>query len=328
MPLVADWLHLLSTSSLISSLNLHCSFTTLPSPAPPSRPSHLVRLANGAVRDPANAHYVAHASYVHTPLWAPANENWAPISTSEFRSALEANALEGGFVFPVEEGGNSQGKKASIVLVKQLTVTREDGDDSAADAWQNWLLNDVGVTLGDRTWTYADLCYGKNCSSTAKLQAHPLHPRQETLTLFLRAPTPDTPSLSYLNRLARLPAFTAEGTNTTLRASALNSDTPSWNLLPSIDTGLFSALGEAKAAAEVEPNPAVRKVRWFAYAARLLIVRFYTLAKVSTAETQVLTLECRLCRHLRCASRLYPHARVFRASVCQHAQTRIQLLAR
>lgn len=241
----------------------------------------LIRLADGVSNSPAESH-VAHASYAHTPLFTPTNDNWIPLSASDFKAALEANALEGGYIVPADLGGNKKGNKATIVLVKQLTVSREDGDESARDAWREWLLQDVGVTFGDKTFTYSNLCYGANCASSAapKLVAHALHPGQETITLILRAPSPDTPSLSYLNQLARLPSFTAPGTNTTLRVQSSTADeTPSWNLLPSLDTELFAGLDEVQAAAEAESNPAVRHVRWFAYALRVLVVRFYTLAK-------------------------------------------------
>jgi hydroxymethylglutaryl-CoA reductase (NADPH) len=262
-----------------SSLTL-LSFSTLPSPAPPTKPVQLIRFANGAPQAAGGESHVAHASYAHSPLFTPSNDNWVPLSSAELKNALEANALEGGYVIPPEAGGNNKGNKAEIVLVKQLSVAREDGEEAAAGAWRKWLLEDVSVVSGDKTYTYADLCYGAKCASSAapKLEAHPLHHGQETITLLLRAPSPDTPSLSYLNHISRLPAFTPAGTNTTVRVSA-NEDVASWNLLPSLDTELFAGLGEAKEAAEHESNTTVRNVRWFAYAARLLVVRFYTLAK-------------------------------------------------
>lgn len=266
------------------------SFTTVPSPAPQSRPVHFVRLADGirdgtpaadAAADAAAAAYAApHASYAHaSAAFTPANDNWLPLSVADFKTALEANALEGGYVLPTDKGGNAKGKKAAIVLVKSLTVTREDGDDAARDAWRQWLLHDVGVNFGEKSYTYGDLCFGSaHCADAPQFDVHPLHDDQATLTLFLRAPSHDTPSLTYLSYLARLPAFTAPGTNTTLHIQSI-PPTGSWGLLPSLDSSFFAGLGEAKAAAEDEQNPAVRKVRWFAYAARVLFVRFYTLAK-------------------------------------------------
>lgn len=242
---------------------------------------HFVRLADG-VRDNAAAAYAApHASFAHIPLWAPASDNWVPLSASDFKGALEANALEGGYVLPASSGGNAKGEKAAIVLVKQLTVTREDGDEAAREAWRQWLLHDVGVAFGDKTYTYGDLCFGSKCADAPQFDAHPLHAGQATLTMFLRAPAHDTPSLTYLNYVSHLPSFTAPGTNTTLRVQSV-SPSGNWGLLPSLDPTIFAGLGQAKAAAEDEQNPAVRKVRWIAYAARVLVVRFYTLAKVSS----------------------------------------------
>ncbi|TXT13281.1 hypothetical protein VHUM_00648 [Vanrija humicola] len=254
---------------------------SLPAPAPPARPVHYVRLAEGlAGAEAAGSAFAApHASYA--PLLNSGAGEWLPVHSADFRRAIEANALEGGYVWPKESGGNKKGKSAAIVLVKQLTVVREDKDtdDTARDAWRNWVLNDVGVTLNEKTYTYADLCFDCERSGQPQLENNPVNPNQAVLTLLLRAPAPDTPTLTYLAQLAKLPTFSAPDSNATLRVLPPSSTGPSWQLLPNMEsTGLYN-LAEAKANAEDEQNPAVRKVRWVGYALRSLVFRFYTLAR-------------------------------------------------
>lgn len=285
----------------------HNSFTLPSSPAPPARPVHLVRLADGVA---ANGGAIADAQaspraagYVQTPLFAPNNDHWAPLTAAEFRRILEANALEGGYVMPTEEGGNKAGERAEIVIVKSFTIAREDGDDEAMENWRRWLLSDVGVTVRDKKYTYADVCYGVDCAGAAapKLEFLGVHPYQATLTLTLRAPAPDTPSFTYISHLARLPAFTSTsevGTNTTLRVSQPPSEGARWGILPNVGgQSLFSGLGN-KQPVDADSITAVRNFRWFAYAIRALIVRFYTLARVSNMAPKSAMLTCRMLTRL------------------------------
>jgi hydroxymethylglutaryl-CoA reductase (NADPH) len=60
----------------------------------------------------------------------------------------------------------------------------------------------------------------------------------------------------------------------------------SWGFLPSLDgAGLFAGLGDVGAGQnekeEEELLSGLRNVRWFAYAGRAFVLRFYNLAKVS-----------------------------------------------
>jgi len=253
-------------------------FFHVPETSPPPKPMHLVRFAQPAQLD--DSPYIF-PSPPSTLLNSFSNSNtWAPLPIRDFRKVLEANALEGGYVFGQEEGGNTVGEKASVVLIKQLTVVREDGRgrDRSAD-WARWLLHDVGVEVGNQKYTYQDLCF--QCNTT--LSPHPLHSSQSTLTLFLQPPTPDTPTLTYLNHIARLPAFTPPGSNTTFRI--LPSSGGSWGFLPSFDgAGLFSGLGDGSSGQsereEEDMLSGLRNVRWFAYAARAFVMRFVALAKV------------------------------------------------
>ena len=254
-------------------------FFHLPEPAPPPKPFHLVRLAHPPELND--------APYVLPPPPSPIfnsfsnSKTWAPLPVSDFRKVLEANALEGGYVFPSEVGGNLAGEKASVVLIKQLTVVCDDGWDSLAE-WERWLLHDVGVDVGGQKYTYQDLCFW--CDTT--FSPHPLHSSQSTLTLFLRPPTPDTPTLTYLNHIARLPSFALSGSNATLRI--FPSSGGSWGFLPSFDgAGLFLGLGnESSGQSEREEDDmlsGLRNVRWFAYAVRAFVMRFVVLAKVNTS---------------------------------------------
>lgn len=252
----------------------------VPLAAPPARPVHLARLANG-LPDGTTAHF-SRAEYAHTPLWSPTNEHWSPVSPVDFQNVIKINALEGGYVVPKEEGGNKAGERASIVIVKPFALLCEGGSDIAAEEWRQWLLKDFGVTVRDKTYTYADLCFGANCAGSAapQLQAHPLHADQVTLDLVLRAPIPGTPTITYLERLARLPAFTAPSTNTTVRVLPVAMEPPRWGFFPNLDGGgLFSGLAEKKGGDD--HITVVRNLRWFAHAVRALVLRFYTLAKVS-----------------------------------------------
>jgi hydroxymethylglutaryl-CoA reductase (NADPH) len=242
--------------------------------SPPLRPVHLVRLSNPPPLD--DSPYAL--PYPPSTLFNSfSNSNhWSPIPVSEFRKILEANALEGGYTFSPEAGGN--GEKAEVVLVKQITVVREDLEVSPKE-WEDWLLHQVGVDVGGQRFTYQDLCY--ECSTT--LTPHPLHPSQSTLTLYLLPPTPETPTLTYLNQLSRLPPFTPLNSNTTFRSVPPSGG--SWGFLPSFDgAGLFAGLGDASAGQsekeEEEMLSGLRNVRWFAYAARAFVMRFYALAKV------------------------------------------------
>lgn len=247
----------------------------MPTSTRPSRPVNFVRLADKS-GDAAFAGAGSRASIAHIP--AP-NENWIPLSASDFRRAVEANALEGGFVLSQDEGGNTAGKRAAIAFVKQLTVSREDGTDADREAWRRWLLNDVTVpSPSGHEVSYADLCFGPKCGDAPKFEDHPLNADLSTLTLILRAPTPDSPTLSYLNRLAHLPPVPLPGTNATVSVVPSESGSSSWGgFFPNIDgANLFSGLAPAQSA---DTNYALRKVRWIATAARVLVMRFWTLAK-------------------------------------------------
>lgn len=262
--------------------------------APKPRPVHLVRLSN----PPSNSDSALGSHYGATP--SPSSpflasltrsEKWAPLPVSDFRRILEANALEGGYTFPPELGGNVEGEKASVVMVKQMTVSREDGE-SGVEEWAKWVLNDVGVDLGGKKYTFQDLCF--ECHETA-VAPHPLHPSQSILTLYLNPPTPDTPTLTYLHHLTRLPPFVSS-TNTTFRImpTSTGGASGSWGFLPSFDgAGLFAGLGDPTAGQtereEEELLSGMRNVRWFAYAARAFVMRFYALAKVSFEEVKIST---------------------------------------
>jgi hydroxymethylglutaryl-CoA reductase (NADPH) len=238
---------------------------------PPQKPIHLVRLSN-----PQHGEGLARHSSVYVGGYeggtVGVGEDWGSIGAGEFRGVLESNALEGGYTFP------SSAEKAVVVLVKQLTVAREDGEGVTRE-WERWLLNDVGPEVGGKKYTYQDLCF--QCDTT--LQQHPVHPLQSTLTLFLRPPTPDTPTLTYLNYISRLPPHVPEGSNSTFRL--LPPSSRSWAFLPTFDgAGLFGGMANSASQSEKEEEDmlsGLRNVRWFAYAMRALVMRFYALAKVS-----------------------------------------------
>ena len=251
-------------------------FQPPPTVQSPARPVHLVRLSNPLIED---------SPFIHpsspTSILQSFNSNlWAPLSSQEFRTILQKNAIEGGFVFQPEQGGNSKNEPATVVLVKQITVVKEDGHGGSIDQWEKWLLNDFKVELGEKSYTYQDLCFQCNTTTTP----HPLYASQSTLTLYLLPPTPEIPTLNYLNQLNRLPPFTPAGTNTTFRL--LPQATSSWGIFPSLDgAGLFP--GPSEAASEREEEEALnglRNVRWFAYAARALVMRFVVLAKVGRLQ--------------------------------------------
>lgn len=252
-------------------------FFQVPQTAPPARPVHLVRLANPWPVDDSPYILPSTPSSAYGGLNASPNSPWAPLPASDFRRILEANALEGGYHFSSGPEGEGNGDRAEVVLIKQLTVVKEDVDASTEE-WVHWLLHDVAIDINGQRYTYQDLCY--ECDTA--LVPHPIHSSQSTLTMYLRPPTPDTPTLTYLNHIARLPAFTPTGTNSTLRL--LPQSSGSWGFLPSFDgAGLFT-LGDANAQSDREeaddPN-GLRNVRWFGYAVRALVMRFYGLAKVS-----------------------------------------------
>nr|WRH23610.1 hydroxymethylglutaryl-CoA reductase [Naematelia aurantialba] len=252
-------------------------FFHVPQTSPPSRPVHLVRLSHPPSLDD-NPFLLPSPPTSAVGLNPYTNSNhWSPLPPSEFRRILEANALAGGYVFDPELGGNSQGEAATVVLIKQLTVVKEDADDSARE-WAKWVVDEVGVEVAGQRYTYKDLCF--DCNTT--LVPHPLHPSQSTLTLYLNPPAPDTPTLTYLNHLARLPSYTTTSSNTTFRI--LPSASGSWGLMPSLDgAGLFSNFGDAVTGQsekeEQELLSGLRNVRWFAYAVRAFVMRFYSLAK-------------------------------------------------
>lgn len=256
----------------LRSLTVVHSFTSLPTSTRPARPVNFVRLADNSGDAIA---FSSRASVAHIP--AP-NENWIPLSANDFRRAVEANALEGGYVLPQDEGGNTAGERAVLAFVKQLTVAREDGTDADREAWRQWLLHDVTVPSHGREFSYSDLCFGLNCGDGPSFEDHPLNADLSTLTLVLRAPTPDTPTLSYLNRLAHLPASSVPGTNTTVSVVSGETGSSTWGgIFPNIDgANLFYGLAPRETE---ETNIALRKVRWIATAARVLVMRFWTLAR-------------------------------------------------
>ena len=238
----------------------------------PPRPLSLLRLAH-PIQDQDESPF-AYPSSPPPLLNSFSNSNtWLPIPTADFRRVLEADALEGGYVFPQESGGNVQGEKATIVFVKQLNVVREDVEGST-DEWEKWLLNDVAVEHEGKRYTYRDLCF--ECDT--KLEQHQLHDSQYTLTLYLVPPSPNHPTLAYLNHLAHLPSFSAPGFNTTFRILPAST---SWGLLPSFDgAGLFANVGETASSSNSSAASDKRSVRWFAFAARAFVMRFVALAKV------------------------------------------------
>ncbi|WVQ68793.1 hydroxymethylglutaryl-CoA reductase (NADPH) [Kwoniella botswanensis] len=256
-------------------------FFNIPSASPPPRPVHLVRLSHPPQLDesayglPSTSSRLANHFNTATP-WS--GEDWQPVTVGDFRRVLEANAVEGGYVFDEKIGGNPAGEKAAVVLVKQIVLVKEDESESTGQ-WENWLLNDFGVEFGGSKYTYKDLCF--DCSIEPTLTQHPLHPSQFVLTLFLQAPTPYTPTLPYLHGLGKLPPFTPPHSNTTFRI--LTPASTSWGFLPSFDgAGLFSNFGDGLTQSEKEDEDALyglRNVRWFAYAVRAFGVRFWNLAK-------------------------------------------------
>ncbi|ORX36117.1 hydroxymethylglutaryl-coenzyme A reductase-domain-containing protein [Kockovaella imperatae] len=243
----------------------------LASPAP--RPIQLVRLSHPEI---------GHSPYHHLPSPSSGlffsslstSQAWHSLSSADFRRVLEANALEGGYVIPSSEGGNTAGEKAEVVLIKQFNLVKEHGED-VSQKWVDWMLNGVEVEWSGKKYTYQDLC--TQCQTS--LVPHPLHPTQHTLTLFLRPPTPETPTLTYLSALSRLPPFSPPGTNTTFRIAQGSS---SWGLLPLFDgAGLFAGMGESSHSEKEGEDllGGLRNVRWFAYAARAFVMRFYHLAR-------------------------------------------------
>ncbi|WWD21871.1 hydroxymethylglutaryl-CoA reductase (NADPH) [Kwoniella shandongensis] len=261
-------------------------FFEIPSASPPPRPVHLVRLAHPQQLE--DAPYIlpssrSASSWVgHTASsngWS--GEDWQPVSVGDFRKIVEENALLGEYHFDVEVGGNTNGEKAAVVLVKQIVVASEGYDQSnLTEEWEKWLLNDFAVEVEGRSYSYQELCF--DCSTTPKLVAHPLYPSQSTLTLFLQPPTPQTPTLSYLNQLNHLPPFTPTNSNVTIRLLP-PSGGGSWGFLPSFDgAGLFSGLGDGLVQSEKEEQDmlyGLRNVKWFAYAVRAFGMRFWALAK-------------------------------------------------
>ncbi|KIS00213.1 hydroxymethylglutaryl-CoA reductase (NADPH) [Cryptococcus deuterogattii 2001/935-1] len=241
-------------------------FFNVPSVSPPSRPAHFVRLAHQPRIEDASyilpsSHGVAGSSWVGD---VEAKHEWTPVSSSDFRKIVEQNAL-GGYTFPVEAGGNTSGEKASVAIIKQVVVTRE-GAEGPIDEFEQWLLNDLSVEVDGKIYTYRNLCL--NTFDRPSFVSHPLYPSQSTLTMFLQPPSPSSPTLTYLNRLNRLPAFTI--TNSTTAFQLLPPAGANWGFLPSIDgVGLFSKLGEGMTSGQGESYP-MQNVRWFAYAARVL----------------------------------------------------------
>ncbi|WVQ83758.1 hydroxymethylglutaryl-CoA reductase (NADPH) [Cryptococcus sp. DSM 104549] len=265
-------------------------FFHLPSATPPAHPAHLVRLAHPpAVED---ATYILPSSASSRPgSWVGAQETvwgsteWHSITPADFRRVVEATALDGGYVFPASEGGNPAGEPAQVVVVKQFVVSREGAPadlGSAEREWEQWVL-DLAVEVGGEKFSYADLRFDAPSvsvggSAAPTLVPSPLHPSQATLTLFLNPPSPSSPTLSYLNQLAKLPPFTSSG-NTTFKL--LPPSGASWGFLPSLDgVGLFSGLGDVVAVNEGESHVyGLQNARWVAYAATAFVVRFWTLAK-------------------------------------------------
>ena len=260
-------------------------FFQLPQQSTPARPVHLARLSDPAKSRLALGQAQGQDTYNHpSPSGSflsslARGEKWAPLPASDFRRILESNALEGGYTFAPAIGGNAAGDKAVVVLVKQLNVAYEEGESAqAVGAWQDWVLNDVGIDWQGKRYTYQDLCL--QCDT--KLVQSPIHRTQSTLTMYLRAPAPDMPTLSYLNYIGRLPPYSPAGSNTTFRLLPDASNT--WSFLPSLDgAGLFTGLGDSAQSEKEEQDglAGLRNVRWFAYAARAFVMRFWTLAKVS-----------------------------------------------
>ncbi|KAL7423377.1 3-hydroxy-3-methylglutaryl-coenzyme A (HMG-CoA) reductase isozyme [Cryptotrichosporon argae] len=245
-------------------------FFTVPASLPPAKPVQLVRLSHPPHPDESPFLLPSPPS----PLLSAFNSNaWQPLHFADFRRVVETSALEGGYVFPPELGGNDAGHPAEIVLLKQLTVVRDsppaDHAPSPADtAWTKWITEEAAVDIAGKRYTYQDLC----TVCDVEPEAHPLHPSQYTLTLYLKAPSPDTPSLNFLTHLSHLPAFTPTGSDATFRVI---EPSRSWGLLPSFDgAGLFSPPGEGE-----EALTGLRSVRWLAYAVRALGMRFYALAQ-------------------------------------------------
>lgn len=286
-------------------------FQVPPTVAPPARPVHLVRLSHPTIFEDSPYVYPSPPSSIFQNSASKATA-WQPLPVTEFRRVLEQNALSDGYIFRPEDGGNTQGEKAAVVLVKQITVAQEDEGSTAE--WQQWLLNDFGVEFGGKKFTYQDLCF--ECDTS--LAPHPLYASQSTLTLYLLPPTPDTPTLTYLNQLNKLPAYTPAGSNNTFRI--LPHSSTSWGFLPSFDgAGLFAGVGDSSNSSEKEDVDALsglRNVRWFAYAARAFVMRFVTLAKVRYIHQNQLTFpECRFCRYLRRLARICLDARDFRPAI-------------
>ncbi|KAK4686318.1 hydroxymethylglutaryl-CoA reductase (NADPH), partial [Tremellales sp. Uapishka_1] len=248
-------------------------FFLVPAPSPPPKPIHLVRLAHPAQLDESTPYLLP------SPHSAPfvnsfSNSNlWSPLPSQEFKRILEANAFEDGYVFPESEGGNHQGENVKVVLIKQLTVVKEDGE--GLDEWENWVLNDVGVDVDGQKYTYKD--FGSEVATS--LIPHPIHPSQFTLTLYLQPPTPEIPTLSYLHQLGSLPAFVSAASNTTFKV--LPTSTGTWGLMPSFEgAGLFAGIGDPTSERDqIELLAGMRNVRWLAYAVRALGMRFWALAK-------------------------------------------------
>lgn len=251
-------------------------FQVPPTASPAPRPVHLVRLSHPQLLDDSPYVYPSPPSPIFGGSFSKSS-TWQPLHATEFRKILEQNALGDGYIFRPEDGGNTQGEKAAVVIVKQITVAQEE--EGPVAEWERWLLNDFGIEFAGKKYTYQDLCF--ECDTS--LVPHPLYSSQSTITLYLLPPTPDTPTLTYLNQLNKLPPFSTPGSNSTFRILSHSSNT--WGLLPSFDgAGLFAGVGDSSNSSEKEDVDALsglRNVRWFAYAARAFVMRFVTLAKVS-----------------------------------------------
>ncbi|EIW68537.1 hypothetical protein TREMEDRAFT_44404 [Tremella mesenterica DSM 1558] len=248
-------------------------FIHLPTTSPSPRPIHLIRLSHPPPLE--DSPFISPSSTSLLGNNQFTSDDWTPILASSFRRILEANALEGGHVFPSELGGSSQDEKAQVVLIKQINLVREGEGD--IEKWKNWLLNELFVEVGGNKFTYQDLCF--QCETN--IIQHPLYSSQSTITLYLLPPTPEKPTLTYLNHLNRLPPFSPVGSNVTFRLASVSSS--SWTFFPPLDGGgLFTGVGDGSAQSEKEDEDALvglRNVRWFAYAARAFFMRFYALAK-------------------------------------------------
>ncbi|WVQ75293.1 hypothetical protein IAR50_004908 [Cryptococcus sp. DSM 104548] len=253
----------------------HSEFFNVPAVSTPSRPAHLVHLSHQPQIE--DAPYILPSS--HGGSWSSAGSgeykgDWQPVTATEFRRILEENALDGGYVFPVEAGGNTAGEKATVAIVKQIVLTRE-GSEGSTEEWEKWLLNDLSVKYEGSSYTYRDLCF--NSSEVPKFVPHPLHPSQSTITLFLQPPSPGTPTIRFLNRLNHLAPHHTPNSNSTL--SLLPPSGSSWGFLPSIDgVGLFSGLGDGLDVRDEEPY-AVQNAKWIAFAMSALVGRIWTLAR-------------------------------------------------